>query len=73
MKYLILCFAVGFILGALSVYIWKRTHTVGALKIYDQEGEMSPAVFMELECDLPELRAKKVVSLRVENPPLYEN
>ena len=71
MKYLVLCFAAGFFLGLLVVYIWNRKHTLGTLRIYDQEGDVS--VFMELECELPELRSKKAVSLRVENTSLYEN
>lgn len=71
MKYLILCFTAGFVLGLLVVYIWNRKHALGTLRIYDQEGDVS--VFMELECELPELRSKNTVSLRVENTSLYEN
>ncbi len=73
MKYLILCFAAGFMLGMLVVYIWKRTHTIGVLAIYDMKDEPSPMVFLELEEEFHEFASKKTVGLRVEKRPYYEN
>ena len=77
MKYLILCFAAGLIIGALAVYIWNRTHNVGSLLIFDEEDAatigMGPAVWLELEEDFSKFRNKKSVTLRVENRSYYEN
>jgi hypothetical protein len=77
MKYLILCFAAGLIIGTLAVYIWNRTHSVGSLLIFDEEDAattgMGPSVWLELEEDFPKFRKKHTVTLRVENRSYYEN
>lgn len=71
MKFIIIAFAAGFILGFLLVYIWNRTHTAGILKFIDHEGMTS--AFLELELDFPVVRKKNQVTLRVENTSYYEN
>lgn len=71
MLYIAIAAGTGFILGALSVYIWNRTHTVGILKFIDHEGMTS--AFLELEQDLPVVRKKNRTTLRVENTSYYEN
>lgn len=71
MKFITIAFAAGFILGFLLVYIWNRTHTAGILKFVDHEEMVS--VFLELEKELPEIRSRKTVTLRVENSSYNEN
>ena len=73
MKYLVFCFVAGFIFGMLAVYIWNRKHTVGVLAIYDTIDEPSPMIFLELEEEFHVFADKKIVGLRVENRPYYEN
>ena len=74
-KYIIwsIIFAVGMIVGAVSYYIWKRKHTIGVLKIYDDMQEGQSYIFMELNEEFKEFRANSIVSLRVENASYYEN
>lgn len=77
MKYLALCFAAGFVLGILVVYIWQRRNVVGSLLVYEDEetisSGMGPSIFLELEVELEKFRGRKNVSLRVENRSYYEN
>lgn len=77
MKYMVICFVAGLLIGILLVYIWNRTHSIGILKIYDEEDAltvgMGPSVYLVLEKDFPEFLKKKTVTLRVENPSYYEN
>lgn len=71
MLYIVIAAGTGFILGMLSVYIWNRTHAVGILKFIDHEEMVS--VFLELEQDLPVVRKKNRVTVRVENSSFNEN
>lgn len=71
MLYIVIAAGTGFILGMLSVYIWNRTHTVGIMKFIDHEEMVS--VFLELEQDLPVVRKKNRVTVRVENSSFNEN
>ncbi|MBP5461563.1 MAG: hypothetical protein J6Y20_05495 [Lachnospiraceae bacterium] len=77
MKYLIICFAAGILIGSLAIYIFSRSRNVGSLLIYDDEESMTagmgPSIFLELEVDLAKFRNKKNVKLRVENHSFYEN
>ncbi len=71
MKFIIIAFAAGFILGFLLVYIWNRTHTSGAIAVYETED--GPTVVLELEEEFHKFRNKKIAGLRVENHSYYEN
>ena len=77
MKYFIICFIAGILIGILGVYIWNRINSVGSLFVYDEEDAatvgMGPSVWLELEVDFPKFRNKKFVMLRVENRSYYEN
>ena len=70
MKYLILCFIVGVILGWFLHYI-LRQKTVGVIKMIDHDEATS--MFLELNEELEEVRKHKRISLRVENSSYNEN
>ena len=63
-------FALGVLFGSVLVYILSR-RTVGILELADHEGDTY--IFLRLEKDLPDVRRKRTVHLRVENTSYYEN
>lgn len=72
MEYYIIAvsFAVGVLIGMIIGLIIERTKKIGALRIQEQDGDTM--IFLELECEVEELRKKRSVRLRVENSPYYE-
>ena len=70
MQYYIICVSIGLLVGWFVHYIFAQK-PVGVIKMIDHEEAVS--MFLELEKDLPQIRSKKKITLRVENSSYNEN